>query len=93
MTLPADRRESAKLARHYANASLGEIAVSTEDHATVFDFGEWRSEVASRTNPDGTISFITTAPGVIGSEFVAGSDPKRTLTIRDAQHDYVFEEH
>ena len=93
MTLPADELESAKLARHYANASLGEIAVSTEGHATVFDFGEWRSEVASRRNPDGTISFITTAPGVIGSEFVAGSDPKRTLTIRDAQHDYVFGEH
>jgi hypothetical protein len=28
----------------------------------------------------------------MGFEFVAGSGPKRTLTIRDAQHEYVFEE-
>ena len=28
-----------------------------------FDFGEWKSEVASRRNPDGTVSFLTTAPG------------------------------
>jgi hypothetical protein len=58
----------------------------------IFDFGEWRSEVATRKNPGGTISFITTAPGVMGFEFTVGSGPKRTLTIRDAQHEYVFEE-
>jgi len=31
-------------------------------------------------------------PGEIGAEFVVGSGPKRTLTMRDAQHEYVFEE-
>jgi hypothetical protein len=92
LTNPADANESAKLAKHYANASLGEIAVSTSGSSTVFDFGEWKSEVASRKNPDGTISFITIVPGMIGSEFVVGSGPKRTLIIRDAQHEYVFEE-
>jgi CubicO group peptidase (beta-lactamase class C family) len=92
MTIPADRTEAGKLAKQYSNASLGDIAVSTPDAATVFDFGEWKSEVATRKNPDGTISFITTAPGMIGSEFVVGSGPKRTLVMRDAQHEYVFEE-
>jgi CubicO group peptidase (beta-lactamase class C family) len=92
MTIPADANESAKLAKHYANASLGEIAVSTSGASTIFDFGEWKSEVASRKNPDGTISFITTVPGELGFEFVVGSGPRRTLTIRDAQHEYVFEE-
>ena len=58
----------------------------------MFDFGEWKSEVASRKNPDGTLSFITIAPGVNGFEFTMGSGPKKTLTIRDAQHEYVFEE-
>ena len=58
----------------------------------MFDFGEWKSEVASRKNPDGTISFITVAPGVGGAEFTVASGSKRTLTIRDAQHEYVFEE-
>ena len=92
MTIPADADESAKLAKHYANASLGEITVSTSGSSTIFDFGEWKSEVASRKNPDGTISFITTVPGELGFEFVVGSSARRTLTIRDAQHEYVFEE-
>ena len=92
LTIPADASESAKLARHYSNASLGEIAVSTSGPSTIFDFGEWKSEMASRKNPDRTISFITIVPGVSGAEFVVGSGPKRTLTIRDAQHEYIFEE-
>jgi len=93
MTIPADANESAKLAKHYTNASLGEITVSASGASTIFDFGEWKSEVASRKNPDGTISYITTVPGELGFEFVVGSGASRTLTIRDAQHEYVFEEH
>jgi CubicO group peptidase (beta-lactamase class C family) len=92
LTISANAEESAKLAGHYVNAALGEITVSHSDGATIFDFGEWKSEVASRKNPDGTISFLTTVPGMLGAEFVVGSGPKRTLTIRDAQHEYVFEE-
>ena len=57
MTIPADANESAKLAKHYGSASLGEITVGGSGSATVFDFGEWKSEVGSRKNPDGTISF------------------------------------
>ena len=91
LTIPADPTESAKLAKHYANPALGEIDVSTSGASTIFDFGEWKSEVASRKNPDGTISFITIVPGLIGAEFVVSSGAKRTLTIRDAQHEYVFE--
>src|SRR5262249_13306520 len=92
LAIPTDTNERAKLARHYANASLGEIAVSASASSTTSDFGEWKSDVASRKNPDGTISFITLVPGMIGSEFVVGSGPKRTLIIRDAQHEYIFEE-
>jgi len=66
--------------------------VSTSGNSTIFDFGEWKSEVASRKNPDGTISFVTIAPGVSGSEFVVGSGTKRALILRDAQHEYVFDE-
>jgi hypothetical protein len=49
--------------------------------------------MASRVNPDGTTSFVTIAPGLTGFEFVVGSkEGKRTLTLRDAQHEYPFEE-
>ena len=72
--------------------SLGDIAISQKEGATVFDFGEWRSEVASKSNPDGTVSFVTIGPGVAGFEFVPGSGEKASLILRDAQHEYVFEE-
>ena len=75
----------------YTNPALGEIAVSRADGATIFDFGEWKSEVASRKNPDGTISYLTTAPGILGFEFVVGTGAAKTLVTRDGQHEYVFE--
>ena len=76
-------------------AALGfaaERTVSLNGDKTSFDFGEWHSEMASKKNPDGTISFITIAPGIMGLEFVVGAAPQRTLTLRDAQHEYVFQE-
>ena len=91
LTVPADPAESAKLAPHYVNAALGDITVTHPGAATVFDFGEWKSPVASRKNPDGTISYLTIAPGGQGFEFVVGSGPAKTLVIRDAQHEYVFD--
>ncbi|PYP07905.1 MAG: serine hydrolase, partial [Gemmatimonadetes bacterium] len=66
-----------------------DIDVRREGGRTVFDFGEFRSEVATRKNPDGSISFLTIAPGISGFEFVVSDGGKR-LTIRDAQHEYVF---
>jgi CubicO group peptidase (beta-lactamase class C family) len=92
LTVPADASEQAKLAARYANPALGEIVVGRAGNATVFDFGEWKSEMASRRNPDGTISFITVDPGVNGVEFVVGTGGKKTLMLRDAQHEYVFDE-
>jgi CubicO group peptidase (beta-lactamase class C family) len=92
LAVPADPADAGKLAARYANDALGEIAVSHPGGATVFDFGEWKSDVASRHNPDGSVSFVTTAPGIIGFEFVVGSSAKRTLIVRDAQHEYVFDE-
>jgi hypothetical protein len=92
LTSPADAGEVAKLAKRYANDALGEIAVSQAGGATTFDFGEWKSEVGTRKNPDGTISFMTTSPGVNDFEFVVGSGASRTLIARDGQHEYVFAE-
>ena len=92
LTVPADPALVGGLAKNYVNDALGDIEVIRENGATLFDFGEWRSEVASRENPDGTVSFVTIAPGVQGLEFVVGSGDKRTLIVRDAQHEYVFTE-
>jgi hypothetical protein len=85
LTVPADGAETAKLAKRYPNEALGEIAVTRPGGVTTFDFGEWKSEVASKKNPDGTVSFVTTVPGMTGIEFVVGSGPSRTLITRDAR--------
>ena len=91
LVVPADPTEAAKLAKVYKNASLGEIKVSHKDGKTSFDFGEFKSEVASLKNPDGTTSFQTIATGISGFDFVAGEAAgKPTLTLRDSQHEYVF---
>jgi len=93
LTIPADAPVTALLGARYANAALGEINVSRIGGAVIFDFGEFPSEMGSRVNPDGTTSFITVVPGMNGLEFVVGRHgDKRTLTLRDAQHEYVFAE-
>ncbi|HSA24492.1 MAG TPA: serine hydrolase domain-containing protein, partial [Myxococcota bacterium] len=45
LTVPADPAEVAKLASRYANDALGGIAVIRAGAATLFDCGEWKSEV------------------------------------------------
>jgi CubicO group peptidase (beta-lactamase class C family) len=91
LTIPADAKAAEVLAAHYVNPALGTITVGRKGSTTVFDLEVFASEVGSRVNPDGTTSFITTVPGMDGIEYVAGtSGNKRTLTLRDMQHEYVF---
>src|SRR4029077_4288 len=93
LTVPADAAEAGKLAARYRNAALGDVAVLRGPGALLFDVGEWKSEVASRKNDDGTISFITIDPTLAGFEFVmADTAGTRRLVMRDAQHEYVFAE-
>ena len=91
LVVPPDPALTSKLGKRYANAALGEIVVQVGAKSTVFDFGEWRSAVASRRNDDATTSFRTIDPGVNGFELVAAErDGKRALVMRDMQHEYVF---
>jgi CubicO group peptidase (beta-lactamase class C family) len=91
LAIPADAAEVGKLADRYSSPALGTLRVRTRLGATIFDFGNWYSAVASRKNDDGTTSFITIDPTVDGLNFVIGErDGKRALIIRDAQHEYAF---
>ena len=87
LVVPADATAASKLAPRYQNAALGGIVVRTANGSTVFDFGEWKSAMASRKNDDGTISFRTIDPGLGGFEFVVRGN---SLVLRDSQHEYVF---
>jgi CubicO group peptidase (beta-lactamase class C family) len=92
LTVPADPASATKLATRYRSKELGEILVSHPGQATWFDFGGWKSEVASRKNDDATLSYVSVSPGVDGFEFVVADDKQgRALVLRDAQHEYRFD--
>jgi len=93
LVVPADAAEAGKLAPHYVSSALGALRVRMQDGAAVFDFGNWRTTVASRKNDDGTVSFISIDPTIDGFNFVVGErEGKRALIIRDAQHEHAFVE-
>jgi CubicO group peptidase (beta-lactamase class C family) len=93
LVVPADPAVVDRLAAHYTSKELGQLDVVRANGGTTFDFSEWSSAVASRKNDDGTTSMITIDPTNSGFEFVVGEKTgKRTLTLRDAQHEYVLNE-
>ncbi len=90
-TVPAEAGSAAGLTGKYQNAALGTLVVSREGGDLVFDFGEWKSPMASRKNADGTVGFAVTRPELLGFEFVRGGTKEEpTIVTRDAQHEYVF---
>jgi CubicO group peptidase (beta-lactamase class C family) len=93
LAVPADPVEASKLGRRYRNPALGDIAIVRDGAAVTLDVGEWRSDLASRRNDDGTISFVTIAPGISGIQFVAAGEPAgRWLILRSAQQEYILEQ-
>lgn len=93
LVVPAAAGLASQLANRYANADLGQIQVIRSGENVAFDFGSWKSSVASRVNDDKTVSFVTIDPGVVGIAFTVGNrQGRRTLTIRDPQHEYIYTE-
>ena len=91
LTIPAASTDV--LAQRYTSPELRLLTVEARPAATKIHFVSFGSQVASRKNPDGTISFITIDPTKKGVELVAGTAAgKRTLTLRDAQHEYIYTE-
>ncbi|MES2106355.1 MAG: serine hydrolase domain-containing protein [Pseudomonadota bacterium] len=91
LALPADHAVIAKLARHYHSKELGDLDLRSNGRDATVDVGEWQSPIATRKNDDGTMSLITTTPGMSGFEFVVATESgKRALILRDGQHEYKF---
>ena len=91
--VPPEPSAVKRLAGSYRNAALGEIVAREGKDEVVFQFGGWKSRMASRVNPDGTTSFLSIDPGVRGFEFnaPAASGVYTRLRLRDAQHTYEYE--
>ena len=93
LTEPADPAAAQALAARYTNTDLGGLVVRREGGKTIFDFGGWSSEVASRKNEDGSVTFVTITPGADGFELDVATGPEgRRLIIREAPHVYTFSE-
>ncbi len=93
LTVPPAGDAVAALAPKYESSALGGIVVTRAADSVSFDFGEWKTPVATKKHPDGSTSFITITPGMNGLELIPGTkDGKRTLVMRDSQHEYVFVE-
>jgi CubicO group peptidase (beta-lactamase class C family) len=93
LILPAAPADLAQIASTYISPDLGRLVVEREGATARFRTAAWSSAVASRHNDDGTTSFITVDPALLGLDFVIGTSAgKRTLTTRDGQHTYVFSE-
>jgi CubicO group peptidase (beta-lactamase class C family) len=91
--IPPDPSEVKRLAALYRNAALGDIVVRPGKDEVVFQFGGWKSRMATKANPDGTTSFVSIDPGVRGFEFnaPAAKAPYSRLMLRDPQHSYEYE--
>jgi CubicO group peptidase (beta-lactamase class C family) len=94
LDLPPNPQLVAALAPAYSSPELGSLKVTkAADGRVRLDFTDWSSHVATRKNDDGTTSLVTIDPSIGGFAFVVGAkDGKRTLTVRDSQHEYVFTE-
>jgi CubicO group peptidase (beta-lactamase class C family) len=92
LAVPPAAEAVAQLAKRYVSKELGELTVRSQGPDRVFDFGEWRSKVASRKNDDGTTSMIGIEPGVWLDLVIAEREGKRALLAHDGQHEYVFVE-
>lgn len=90
LTVPADAAIVARLATRYKSASLGELQIKKRGAATVLDVGEWGTEVATRSNDDGTVSLIGIDPR-LNEEFIVGErQGKRVLVYREQQQEHLF---
>ena len=88
-----DKDVLAALAPRYENADLGPLLVQREEDRVYLQATSGKAMVGTRENEDGTRSLIFTTPGFFGFALVVGEqDGKRTLTLIDAQHEYVFVE-
>lgn len=82
-----------KLAGRYHNVTLGEIRFGKVAGVSHMYPGRYDEPFAVQHNTDGTASLVMTGPDLMGADLLVGvKDGKRTLTLRDGQHVYVFVE-
>lgn len=90
---PGDPAVLAELANRYSNDALGPLAVRRENGRVFIDSTTIHSEVGTKRNEDGTHSVVMVSPAYRGFTLLLGNkNGKRTITLDDGQHEYVWVE-
>lgn len=93
LTVPGNAAVLANLAGKYASPGIGTITISEREGTKWVKAGFIEGPLATKVNPDASISIVSVAPGAIGLTALVGqADGARTLTVRDAQDEYVYTE-
>lgn len=93
LDIPGDPAVLEGLAAAYESPGIGTISIFENDGQTWIEAGSIRAPLATRSNPDGTVSIVSVGPGAISLEAEVGTlDGRRTLTLRDSQHVYQYTE-
>lgn len=92
LTRPVPDELYERLAPLYVSPELGEIRMRRDAGTLWFDFGGWKSEMASRRDGggdrDGNAVLVTVSPGTVGFEFRLATND--SLVLSDGKRDYVF---
>ena len=93
VSVTPDAAAVAALAAAYVNPELGRLTVKRTGKDVRFDLRSIGSPMGTKRNDDGTTSFVMLDPTLLFLPLIAGTkDGKRTLTLRDSQHEFVFVE-
>ncbi|NTZ43277.1 beta-lactamase family protein [Altererythrobacter sp. SALINAS58] len=91
LTFPGDPVVLAGLTGLYEHPEIGSILINETDNGYWMKAGFVEGPVATRVNADGSTSLITAGAGLVPVEAVVGEQSGQpTLTVRDAQHEYVY---
>lgn len=93
LTYPADAAVAGDLAGRYLNPELGPLVLTREEGKIRIAATSLSGEATTRQNEDGTVSLVMIDPGTAGVGMLIGrKDGKRTLSLNDSQHEFVFVE-
>ena len=94
LTVPGDPGVLAGLAGSYRSPEEGKIAITERDGGKWIKAGSIEGPLATRKNPDGSMSLVSIGPGSIGFDALVGTDAAkhRTLTVQDSQNQYIYTE-
>jgi CubicO group peptidase (beta-lactamase class C family) len=82
----------AELAGVWAAPGLGRIKLESVKGNAILDAGEWKVDVAQKTDRDGTVKLVTVGVPIAGIELIpTDKDGKKVLILDAGQHVYTFE--